>query len=269
MLGVVLSSTAGAGAQPQVLDDSAPLKPLVSQWGADPLRASAGTSGLLAPENFTNALTSTRDDIEFKTTALSLDELSGGSGVSVAPHAVAYDAARRLWYCDIEIDPGQSYYPFVRLALARYQPNSVDGVHLSRVVLADFVQLAPERTVSITAVAGAPALRIVTVTGPSYTHFKGYNTATQLYEVAPRSTVMGVTLETQVVGDDAGWAIQQVFPLAHDASQQLWSGRIELKTVPGTPGAKPMRLVIREIEAFTVAGDLEQSRIVYADVIKL
>jgi hypothetical protein len=42
-----------------------------------------------------------------------------------------------------------------------------------------------------------------------------------------------------------------------------------LKQIPGTPGAKPMRLVIREIETFTFPADLEQSRIVYAEVINL
>ena len=31
----------------------------------------------------------------------------------------------------------------MRLALARYQPNSLPGVELSRVVLTDFLQVAP------------------------------------------------------------------------------------------------------------------------------
>src|SRR5215207_3202949 len=48
----------------------------------------------------------------------------GEAIVEVAPHDVFYDAERQLWFCDIEIDQGQSYWPFVRLALARYQPCS-------------------------------------------------------------------------------------------------------------------------------------------------
>ena len=52
----------------------------------------------------------------------------------------------RLWYCDLQLDAGASYFPFVRLALARYQPNSIAGEHLSRVVFPDFAQLVAERT---------------------------------------------------------------------------------------------------------------------------
>ena len=68
-----------------------------------------------------------------------------GQLVSVAPHEVHADLDRRLWYCDIELAPGPSYFPFVRLALARYQPNSMAGVELSRIVLADFAQLTPDQ----------------------------------------------------------------------------------------------------------------------------
>lgn len=52
------------------------------------------------------------------------------------PHDVTDDPERGLWFCDIEIDTGAAYWPFVRLALARYQPCSTEGAHLSEVVLA-------------------------------------------------------------------------------------------------------------------------------------
>jgi hypothetical protein len=94
---------------------------------------------------------------------LTLEEVPG-QRVSVAGFTVGtwdeqgvfsgYDAERKLWYCDIEMDYGDSYFPFVRLALARYQPKSIQwnggDVKLSRVVLADFAQLAPDRTASVT-----------------------------------------------------------------------------------------------------------------------
>jgi len=51
----------------------------------------------------------------------------------------------------------------VRLALARYQPNSVDGAHLSRVARADFIQLPPRRDAKIA--PGAAAVHLE-VTGP-------------------------------------------------------------------------------------------------------
>jgi hypothetical protein len=41
------------------------------------------------------------------------------------------------------MDPGNAYFPFVRLALARFQPDSIPDAHLSRVILAEFIQLVP------------------------------------------------------------------------------------------------------------------------------
>ena len=36
-----------------------------------------------------------------------------------------FDQVRKLWYCDLQLDAGTSYFPFVKLALARYQPHSI------------------------------------------------------------------------------------------------------------------------------------------------
>jgi hypothetical protein len=63
---------------------------------------------------------------------LPLAELKRGNStdgrvVNVAGFKPEYDPRRGLWFCDISFDPGQtlSYFPFVRLALARFQPHSV------------------------------------------------------------------------------------------------------------------------------------------------
>ncbi len=50
---------------------------------------------------------------------------------------------------DVAIDPTTKFWPFVRLAVARYQPESIPGCHLSKPVRCDFVQLTPERTTSV------------------------------------------------------------------------------------------------------------------------
>jgi hypothetical protein len=44
----------------------------------------------------------------------------------------------------------RTFRPFVRLALARYQPYSRAGLELSRVLVADLIQLQPNRTAQIT-----------------------------------------------------------------------------------------------------------------------
>ncbi len=47
------------------------------------------------------------------------------------------------------MDPGRSYYPFIRLALSRYHPISAPGAHISPTVTTEFVQLTPDRLASV------------------------------------------------------------------------------------------------------------------------
>lgn len=87
--------------------------------------------------------------------------------VGIAPYPVSYDAARALWYADVSIDPSDAYFPLVRLALARYQPNSVIGAHLSRAVMSDYAPLSPDRRVEVT-ITPDKSLLEVTIAGVSY-----------------------------------------------------------------------------------------------------
>jgi len=84
---------------------------------------------------------------------LALDENS--QSVSVAGYEPAFDSGRQLWRADVRIDTGDTYWPFVRLALARFQPQSLDGAHLSRVFRSDFIQLPPTRHTKIAVSATA------------------------------------------------------------------------------------------------------------------
>jgi hypothetical protein len=63
---------------------------------------------------------------------------------------VHWDTDRALWYCDIELDPGLTYMPFVRLALVRYQPNALPTARISKVVLSDFAQVLSRRRLRVT-----------------------------------------------------------------------------------------------------------------------
>src|SRR5207244_7353437 len=68
---------------------------------------------------------------------------------------------------------GPSSFPFIRLALARYQPVSVGGTHLSNVVLADFMSLAPDRWLNVTQ-TNDERVRRVAVFGATYTDSAGH-----------------------------------------------------------------------------------------------
>ncbi|HWI65740.1 MAG TPA: hypothetical protein VNT75_28270 [Symbiobacteriaceae bacterium] len=241
------------------------LKPFVTQWGMDPIWLSNETYAIPTTAHFPQAAATA--------SGLTLEEVPGTT-VAVAGHKVGYDETRRLWYCDMEIDAGHSYWPFVRLALARYQPKSVANAHLSRVVLADFAQLAPDRLATVVFDADKPDLVAVTVCGPGYRQ-------SQLGRV---SSQIEVTVETKLPNRDEAlaWvpAGSTVYPLElqeDDGSDYTWAGGV---TLPEDRRSKPYRLVIREYEHFLADG-LSQNfttaafvnptarRLVYAAVLEI
>jgi hypothetical protein len=59
-----------------------------------------------------------------------------------------FSEARQQWFVDVELT-GLTYWPFLSLALARYQDHALDGLRMSEVVRAELVQLAPDRTASV------------------------------------------------------------------------------------------------------------------------
>jgi hypothetical protein len=176
--------------------------------------------------------------------------------VSVAAHEVQADTARQLWFCDLELAPGRAHWPFVRLALARYQPNALPGAELSHVVLADFAQLAPDRTASVTYGATARTVR-VGVTGPWYALSA---------DGAPTGAVE-VTVERRIEGvpGDLGWqpvsAPQALSPQQLSTGDGYWRGTVDLGV---DRGSEPLRLVVREFEA--IGGG---RRLSYTDVLPL
>lgn len=129
LLGVVI---AGDGTEFSGIE--AGLTPFVTQWGMDPIWDSGVASTRARTRDFPAAVTS-------ETAPL----LETGTAVGIVGHRVDFDSSRKLWYCDVELDPGRAYMPFVRLALVRFQPNALDGAKISTVVLAEFAQVLPRR----------------------------------------------------------------------------------------------------------------------------
>jgi hypothetical protein len=137
-----------------------PLHTEISRWCGDPLDGWAHTAPHLTAANFP-----ARTELDQSLPAV---QLPGGPAVhrDVLGHAVHYDRDRALWFADvdIEINDDQKYFPFVRLALVRHQPQSVPGCQVSDVVVTDPIQLPPMRT--LTASVQGPDRIQVTVTGP-------------------------------------------------------------------------------------------------------
>ncbi len=140
LLGVVLF-----GDSAPFTDVPAHMLPLVTMWGLDPLWETALPKSLSRASDFTARV---NDE------AVKLQERPDSDPVQVVGHRVHWDDERRLWYCDIEINAGLSYMPFVRLALVRYQPNALPTAKISKVVLSEFAQVLPRRRVRFTHAAG-------------------------------------------------------------------------------------------------------------------
>jgi hypothetical protein len=254
------------------------LKHLVTQWGMDPIwQANPLPQDLPQLENFKNVV---------KTgTGLTLEEMAGKPEpspgfyrVSVAGYKPEYDQERRLWYCDIEIAFGASYFPFIRMALARYQPISVEDAFLSQVVLADYAQLTPYRYATVIYDPKNPKKIDVAIAGVTY----------QSSQSASGPSVVEVSVETKPVGADAdlGWIPVPEATLGlgaqPSAAMTVWRGEIRLDRYK-VPKRQELRLVVREYESFL--GDARgpqktsavfapspsevQCRLVYADVLKI
>ncbi len=137
-------------------NDANAIRHPVSQWGADPVWVSAPVTPramFLQLDNLLRAFgleDRPGDALPVVPPAtLPLAAIPGSPQVVVLGYRPQYSVDRGMWYVDVAIDPGSTFWPFVRLAVARYQPDSIPGCHLSAPVRCDFVQLTPERTTSV------------------------------------------------------------------------------------------------------------------------
>jgi len=251
--------SSGAGEQLAVVLATAPvaagdqqLRDLVTQVGTDPIvRTEAVTAGFPAIGQFPLA----RDNKP----SLTLPELSG-RGVAVAIHDVQWDADRQRWACDIVLPPGRVYQPFVHLALARFQPNSLPGVELSAVTRLEWAQLAPDR--SATVVLDALDLTKVTVTVNGWS-----TTGTDAVRNQPNAVSVILQTTSSLTPGDLDWTTvgpvdgQLLAAAGRPDGTTSWSGVVRL---PKTRLLTSYRLVITEQEQYTGGG-----RLVYSDAIRI
>ncbi|MGH9118200.1 MAG: hypothetical protein ACRD0A_10105 [Acidimicrobiales bacterium] len=154
----------------------------------------------------------------------------GVDGVhDVAGHAVAFDAASGRWFADIELAPTFGYRPFLRLTVARYQPDSIDGAMVSSFVTLEPVRLGVVRWVAVTR-SGATA--DVEVKGVD-----ALGNAVQATVEDADPSIADPDLRWRPVGDP----IRLTPTIAGDEAS--WSGVVDLART-----AAPLRVVIEELE---------------------
>lgn len=137
------------------LSDDDKTQPFISRWGSDPVRPITQPilSSALTDKNLCR--------IDEPAEACLLAE--GGIAMT-KPFAVQFAKDRRLWFADIPINTMGALAPFIRLAFVRWQPQALSrpldpvptvpidpnyDARISPVVFADFIQMSPDRWVSV------------------------------------------------------------------------------------------------------------------------
>ncbi len=221
--------------------------------------------------------------------------LEDGAMVDVVGYEPTLDLGRNQWFADVTLDMSKlpdTYAPFIRLALCRYQPNSLDRAHASKIVLSEFVQLAPDRELTAT-VSGNTVTVVVSGRGPHGRHPNLMIIALDETEDPEPDELawrpLGSPLGAVNVGDSLASRLVDAVSPTSQAGGFRWENQL---TIPGVRGAKPLRLVVREVEFRTgdrdpsiggsndgiaatipsiaaVVADRLIPRIVYADAVRL
>jgi hypothetical protein len=285
-------------------NDSAVTAP-VSRWGADPVWVSAPVArramfleldDLLRVSGLENRPGDAVPVVRPGT--LPLAALPDSPDVAVLGYRPQFSAERAQWYVDVAIDPGSTFWPFVQLAVARYQPHSIEGCHLSAPIRCDFVQLTPERTTSVSrtdvrhvrvVVSGPIGVRQPPRRGGGGLVGSAPPTGIEDYEAWVRQHRVVVARLQRVdpsIPTDLGWETVATTELrvrgfGRNAFEAAWVGEV---TAPEdlplrTPGENPdWRITVEEWErlpgdpvdlADPASAPIWEQRLVYADEIML
>lgn len=202
-----------------------------------------------------------------------------------------YHKGRKRWFVDVILDSAHAVWPFLRLSLARYQPNSIAGMAFSETVTTDFVQLPPERIGTLSRPESGEVR--VTVTGvTAVTTTPRNDKPTQpadrevLAEALSKSRRVVATLQARnaASGSDIDWVdVKQVrcdvAGVSIDSFEATWTAALPLTPeqqllTPGT--SDDLRVQVEEYELLSAdptTPDTEipstTERLVYADHFRL
>jgi hypothetical protein len=235
-LGVVIyhSSLGGTPIPPT------PYEPFSTRYGRDPLFETNPVQIRPTLANFIGTSSTA--------SLLTLPETGAAAPIwDIAGFDVQFDTSHQLWFADVEIDTSASggvfsYWPFVRLALVRYQPNSLAGVECSPLVVADFVKLASDRTATLT----FPTTTTVdlSIVGVGYTSGPAPESGPSVMYATVEKLMSGVT-DPDLQWTGVPGSQIQLSPAFLTNDRWNWTGTVPL---PAPRGSQSFRIRIEEFE---------------------
>jgi hypothetical protein len=245
---------------------------VVSQAGYDPIYKSFGVAG---GGPYAREITSGTGQPR----TLWIEDAA--ANVVVVPHVPRYLADEQCWVSDVSL-AGPYERSLVQLAVARYQPDSLNAKSLSDLVRADTVPVLPERTLTVTRKAGAFEVKLVGVVPDT----RSVNRVDMVLERCRRPA--GVPAEAvDLIGfspqpDGVPAWIQEFFipvrPNAPDASNQA---RKQWRATLPVRAGELYRVRVREVEFIPNSTDRESAplqtgsagevneRTVFTDIVQL
>ncbi|MGW7610466.1 peptidoglycan-binding domain-containing protein [Streptomyces sp. NPDC054766] len=227
--------------------------PWVTVMGRDPIHRSAKVVAPTA-STFTNAVQ--QDD------TLTVTTPAGPLPVTVLGFSPQFDAEGNRWFCDLELDTGDTLLPFIRLALVRYQPQSIRGSEISAVARTDLLRILPDRELRVR--LGSPPT--VSVTGPSYDPTDS---------TPPRITAVAQRRREGVADDDLAWvtledtSVELASIDADSSHRAFYTGQVPLP--PGEDRAQ-LRLLVLETDGMpsdAATPPTTPGPVVYCDTVPL
>jgi hypothetical protein len=281
-LGVALYSSANGPLDKQRRDK---FKPFITQWGMDPIWQTAKLTGAPGVYNFPDAVDGEWDwGVSLEESSARDQKTDSPARVDVVGFEVEFDESRGLWFADLTVNTfTDTYTPFVRLALVRYQPHALADAKVSRVVLADFAQLTPERSATVTSDPHhAKTIRLVVSgvapVGPKPI-FHG-QPPEKLGVHSPTQISVRVQVRDENLASDLAWhdvpsnvaKVIQDFSVVFESNLVRWAGWV---TFGETPQVGRYRLLIEEFEYISASFPLEKGttdlpkRLIYAEIFEL
>ena len=254
LLGVVLQTHLDVGVESQ-------LGALFSRAGADPLWVAGGVGARLELSQFPLAVATASGIV------LAEQQYDRDGMADIAGHEVSFDPVHGLWFADVLIDLPPSYWPFVRLGLARYQPSSLVTAEVSPVVQTDFAQLAPDRLATLS--YPSPDVVTVTVSGPAVAYSEPLPLSMEAFVEVQQAGVSDPDLRWQLANPDTRTGTPLVAQAA--GANLFWQGTLKL---PAPRGSQPMRVRVQEAELVpvdtlgTLAVELGR-RVTYLDTLSI